>query len=437
MRKKLKLIIILIFIIVTIPICIIYFYALFMIPSQITILKGEEYICDLQLPISIKLFPEKQVGLQLNNNDIITTNIKLGANSSFRIKSNNSQKIEVKVALLGIIPLKTMVINILPNINLIPCGNTIGVKIYTEGVLVIGTSKISDINGKIFEPYKSAGINPGDYIIEIDNKKITNVSDIIKIMETTDGSPLPIKILKNGVLIEVQIKPIKSNKHNKFMLGLWVRDSTAGIGTLTFYDPKSQMFGALGHGITDIDTGTLINVNKGEIINSNVISVKKGLKGIPGELRGIFLENKGKGYILKNTECGIFGIIPNRTNLVPNTKPIPIGLRHQIKNGPAQIITNLSGNSINIYNIEIQQVFRESKNPSKSMLIKVTDKRLLNYTGGIVQGMSGSPIIQNGRLIGAVTHVLVNDPSKGYGVFIEWMLQQITDLQPNILSNAS
>lgn len=219
-----------------------------------------------------------------------------------------------------------------------------------------------------------------------------------------------------------KVKPVKS-KDNQYKIGLWIRDSTAGVGTLTFYDNKTGTFAALGHPITDVDTGTILNVNSGQIVNSSIVSVRKGVRGTPGELKGIFIdEDVVLGQIIKNTQCGIFG----KSNLPiknKNNKKMKLALRDEIKEGPAQIYTTIDGSEPKLYNIMVEKLLPQNSPGPKSMVIKVTDKELLEKTGGIVQGMSGSPIIQDNKIIGAVTHVLINKPDTGYGIYIEWMLK--------------
>ncbi len=432
--KRFTLVLVLLLLILTI----LYVQALFTIPSELLIINGEDYICNFKSPVYIGLLADKQGELRLNGRVISSNGMKLSLFSPFTLRSNNVEKVNLKLKLFGIIPLKTMVVDVVPNKAVIPCGNTVGVKIYTIGVLVVGTSQIDGADGRGHEPYLSAGIKPGDYIIEINNKEIKGINDVVNIMDTSTGQPLTVKLNRNNNIIKTIIKPVKS-QDNIFKMGLWLRDSTAGIGTMTFYDPETKIFGALGHGITDVDTGTLMKIDNGEILNSNIINVKKGLKGSPGELRGVFLENGGGlGRIIENSECGIFGKITNDKTIIPqNNNAIPIAIRTQIKEGPAQIISNISGSSTNVYNIDIQKIYRNNTSSSKSMIVKITDERLLNYTGGIVQGMSGSPIIQNGRLVGAITHVLVNDPTRGYGVFIEWMIEKIHGISEQSLKNAS
>ncbi|MCJ7687757.1 MAG: SpoIVB peptidase, partial [Clostridiaceae bacterium] len=331
--------------------------------------------------------------------------------------------VEVNLLELGVnpIPIKDS-----KEIMIYPGGAPIGVKLNTKGVLVVALSDIEGVKGKIQSPAASAGIQIGDSIIKINDIEINSAEEVTRFVNREKNSELTLKIQRknNTNYFEVKVKPVEDSNDGKQKIGLWVRDSTAGVGTLTFYDDKTKKFAALGHPITDADTGTILNVNNGVIISSNIVSIKKGTKGNPGELRGLFVEeDKIKGQIIKNTECGIFGngnksLINDKFN-----KPMKIGLRNEIKEGKAQIITTINGNKPELFEIEIQKLLTQDRSGSKSMIIKITDRRLLEKTGGIVQGMSGSPIIQNNKIIGAVTHVLINKPDIGYGIYIEWMLK--------------
>ena len=237
---------------------------------------------------------------------------------------------------------------------------------------------------------------------------------------------MQIQYVRNGEVANTVIRAVRSVEDNRYHLGLWVRDNTAGIGTLTFYDPESNVFAALGHGITDIDTGTLMSVSTGEILESEILDIKKGRQGIPGELRGVFVENENKlGEITSNTQSGIYGrLYENSLARLPQ-KAYPIGVRSQVQTGKASILANVDGKKVEEFEILIEKINRQNTNGTKGMIIRIVDPKLLEMTGGIVQGMSGSPIIQNGVLVGAVTHVLVNDPTRGYGIFIEFMLKNI------------
>jgi len=307
-----------------------------------------------------------------------------------------------------------------------PGGQPIGVKLNIKGVLVVALSDIDSDKGKIVSPAAAAGVQIGDSIVKINDLEINHAEDVTRFVNRENRSEITLSVQRKNNLdtFEIKVKPTVDSKDGKRKIGLWVRDSTAGVGTLTLYDDKTKKFAALGHPITDADTGTILSVSDGVIVSSNIVSIKKGTRGNPGELRGLFIdENKVKGQILKNTECGIFGngdksLINNKFN-----KPMKIGMRNEIKEGKAQILTTINGIEPELFEIEIQKLLSQSTSGSKSMVIKITDSRLLDKTGGIVQGMSGSPIIQNNKIIGAVTHVLINKPDMGYGIYIEWMLK--------------
>lgn len=368
----------------------------------------------------------------VNLNDInssVSINTKNFNYTSSKAVISTNQKLEekqVEVSLFGLIPFKAVDVKVVPkNIQLYPGGQPIGVKLNTKGVLVIALSDIEGFDGKIPCPASVAGIQIGDSILKINNKDINSSEELSKQISKSAGKGIILLINRKEEQFTKTIVPMKSSIDNKFKIGLWVRDSTAGIGTLTFYDKKSGLFAALGHPITDMDTGTILSINKGDIVRSSIASVKKGVKGSPGELRGIFEDDGNSiGDISKNTKCGIFGKA-NVKLINENSQPLQIGLRDEIQKGHAQIMTTIDKNGPKLYDIEIVKLLQQDQPGPKSMVIKVTDKELLQKTGGIVQGMSGSPIIQNNKIIGAVTHVLVNKPDTGYGIYIEWMLKEV------------
>lgn len=310
------------------------------------------------------------------------------------------------------------------DLELIPGGKSVGVKISTKGVLVVGYAEVSTERGNVESPGSTAGIQVGDSILKVDEINIESSSNLMNIINKSDGKELNILIDRDGENIIKKLSPIKSSEDSKYKIGLWVRDSTAGVGTLTFYEPKSKKFGALGHPITDVDTNSILKISKGVLINSSIISVKKGEKGNPGELKGIFInEDVPLAKVTKNTECGIFGVSDEKLIDGRNTKPLKVASQNEIKEGKAQIITTIDENGPKYYDIEIVKILPQDAPSSKSMIIKVTDSELLKKTGGIVQGMSGSPIIQNNKIVGAVTHVLINKPDTGYGIYIHWMIK--------------
>lgn len=387
------------------------------------------YVCN------ISLLPSNYIIMQGENLRLYTLlGIRLIEESSYQTlqtsstleqeKINKIGKVSFRLNLFNLIPLKNIDVNVIPKTTVVPMGNAIGMKLYTAGVLVVG---MSEIEGK--KPYENSGIKEGDRIIQINQNQIDNTDDLMKAVNKSDGNNISIKYVRDEKTITTSIKPLK-NSSNEYKIGLWVRDAAAGVGTLTFYEPSSGMFATLGHGIMDIDTAELIKIANGELVTTNILSINKGTKGNPGEIRGIIEAGHTIGSISKNTKFGVFGTI-NKTPYLntSNTNEVQVALREEIKTGKALIICELENGKKEYYDIEIQRIFISNNKDNKSMLIKVTDKKLLEKTGGIIQGMSGAPIIQNGKFVGAVTHVLVNDPTIGYGVFADIMLKQMKEVE--------
>lgn len=334
----------------------------------------------------------------------------------------NADSIDCYTSLINSKALTTLHKEKRKDIEVYPGGISIGVKINNKGALVVGYSDISTHEGSSESPGKIAGIELGDIIEEVNGENIETCSDLISKVKTCRNDEMTVKILRGNSEITKKVSLIKED--NEYKIGLWVRDSTAGIGTLTFYDKDSKTFGALGHPITDGDTNVSFNIKSGTLLRSSVLSIKKGERGNPGEIKGLFInENESIGTIEKNTSSGIYG--DGSTELInPNfNKAMTVAYRDEIKEGHAQIITTVEEGGAKAYDIEILKLLPQDEPGSKSMVIKIVDPVLLEKTGGIVQGMSGSPIIQNGKIIGAVTHVLINKPDVGYGIYIEWMLQ--------------
>lgn len=387
------------------------------------------YVCN------ISLLPSNYIIMQGENLRLYTLlGIRLIEESSYQTlqtsstleqeKINKIGKVSFRLNLFNLIPLKNIDVNVIPKTTVVPMGNAIGMKLYTAGVLVVG---MSEIEGK--KPYENSGIKEGDRIIQINQNQIDNTDDLMKAVNKSDGNNISIKYVRDEKTITTSIKPLK-NSSNEYKIGLWVRDAAAGVGTLTFYEPSSGMFATLGHGIMDIDTAELIKIANGELVTTNILSINKGTKGNPGEIRGTIEAGHTIGSISKNTKFGVFGTI-NKTPYLntSNTNEVQVALREEIKTCKAQIICELENGKKEYYDIEIQRIFISNNKDNKSMLIKVTDKKLSEKTGGIIQGMSGAPIIQNGKFVGAVTHVLVNDPTIGYGVFADIMLKQMKEVE--------
>ncbi|MBR3163654.1 MAG: SpoIVB peptidase [Clostridia bacterium] len=353
-------------------------------------------------------------------------NIKtiLGLNINQEGEENN-----INISLLGKVPVKEVSVSVLPRTTVIPVGTVAGVKLYTNGVLVVGMTEVQGIDNIKYKPYENSGIKEGDMIISIEEKEISNTVDLVKTVNESKGEEVEIKYVRDGQTLECSMIPTQTSK-TEYKLGLWVRDSAAGVGTVSFYEPKTKIFGALGHGITDIDTGKLINIANGEFITTKVLSISKGEEGVPGKMQGTINNQHNIGKIYKNTNFGIYGIVDDLSSLnIDSSREMEVALREEINLGKAKILTSLDNEKVTEYEIEIEKIFTNNNYDNKSMLIKVTDESLINKTGGIIQGMSGSPIIQNGKFIGAVTNVLVNDPKQGYAIFGDLMIKQAKEVE--------
>lgn len=332
------------------------------------------------------------------------------------VAGNESQIVTLK--LYGLIPIKNASVTKADAPVLIPGGTPLGIKLLTDGVMVVSTT---EVDGGI-DPAKEAGIQEGDNIIKANGTKITSSQQLANIIMDCKGSKMNLTILRNGKEISVSLTPVFSKEEGTYKAGLLIRDSSAGIGTLTFIDPETGCFGALGHPISDFDTAKTMPLGSGEIVDATITGYEKGFAGAPGELLGRFVSGLAAGKITKNCDCGIFGTLNYSQGY---GEAIPIAFRSEVKEGKALIYTTISGNSPDYYEIEIQRVSHSNTVKTKNLVIKVTDPELLSSTGGILQGMSGSPIIQNSKLVGAVTHVFVGDPTMGYGIFIENMMEEV------------
>ncbi len=307
-------------------------------------------------------------------------------------------------------------------------GNAFGVKIYASGVMVVGLSDIETDTGTCSPAYE-AGIRVKDVITAACGEEITTVEQLSAILGGSGGQAVTLTVLRREDSFEAVVRPVKPTAQEGYMAGMWVRDSTAGIGTLTFFDPQTGTFGGLGHAICDVDTGEIVPIDKGTVVGANIIDIRKGQKGAAGELVGVFDDSISIGTLFSNGKTGIFGQICDAYE--PSGPLIPVALRGEVKTGPAHIVCTASG-SVQWYEIEITKIMPGAVD-GKSMCISVTDPQLIELTGGIVQGMSGSPIVQNGKLVGAVTHVMLSDPTKGYGIFVESMLETAEGQCPSAL----
>lgn len=312
---------------------------------------------------------------------------------------------------------------------LVPGGQSVGVKMDVRGVLIVGLEEIVDKDGNKINPGLLSGLQIGDMIVEINGTEVYRAEDVQKLVNEI-GDTVMLKVKRNCELINVGIDPVISKEEGVYKLGIWVKDKTAGIGTLTYYDPSNSTFGAIGHGIVDPESGAILSVDSGVLLEAQVQEIFEGKSGEPGEIKGVFYHaDDPVGNLVRNSEYGIFGTTYQPIQNELYTKPLAVGSKEQVELGEAYILSTLENNEIRRFEVEIVKLEKQKESADKSMVIKVTDEELINECGGIVQGMSGSPIIQNDRIIGAVTHVFVNDPTRGYGIYIEWMLQESSGVE--------
>src|SRR5690625_3694325 len=324
-------------------------------------------------------------------------------------------------------PVKKVNVSLLDDLKVIPGGQSIGVQLHTLGVLVVGHHQVNG-EERVSSPGEAAEIKVGDVILKINDQEIKKMEDVKPYVDKAgeNNETLSLTLKRGKETIETTLKPELDQKDKQYRLGLYIRDSAAGIGTMSYYDPKTKKYGALGHVISDMDTKKPIEIHDGTIVRSSVVAIERGNNGSPGEKQAKFSINENKiGSITKNSPFGIFGKLDQPIKNNKYDQPMSIALAHEIKEGPAKILTVLDEEKVEEFDVEIVNSIPQKYPATKGMIIKVTDPRLLEKTGGIVQGMSGSPIIQNDKIVGAVTHVFVNDPTSGYGVHIEWMLQEI------------
>lgn len=333
------------------------------------------------------------------------------------VNYSDSGSNEADAKLFGLVKVKEVSVSLQSPKKVRLCGNIFGVKMYSDGVMVVGFSDFASREGSV-NPAKSAGLEEGDIIKSVNGSKVYTNSDFSKAVKNSQGE-ISLEVAdKNGKKRTVKLTPQYSVADKCLKTGMWVRDSAAGIGTLTYIDTQNMTFGGLGHGICDADTSDIVPIYGGDIVKAQLTDIKRGVKGSAGEIRGYLCSEK-LGEIKSNTICGAFGTY---TDDLPDGNDYDVALKQEVKTGKAQILCSLDGNTPKFYDISINKINYSSGEPTKNMIITVTDEELIKKTGGIVQGMSGSPIAQNGKFVGAVTHVFVNDPTRGYAIFAENML---------------
>lgn len=413
----------------------IYFSYWNKIPSQIRIRAGVEQEFDFRVPVSGEIYrsneeaapvasvtdvDEKDESYLQAREDNRTDSIHVDFARTVKLKANAIDNYQMDLKLFGVFPYKNVDIEVIQDKMLIPSGIPIGIYVKTDGVLVVGIGEFESSGGETISPAKYV-LQKGDYILESNGEPVENKKQFISMVEASEGEDMVLTIRRNNEITNVCINAGK-NRMEEWKLGIWIRDNAQGIGTMT-YEGTDSTFGALGHGINDVDTSILMNLEEGTLYRTEIVGITRGANGAPGELTGYIEYDSDNviGQITENTAEGIFGICDEE--LVANAvyEPVPIALKQEIALGSAQIICSVSGEP-EFYDVEIVEINLEHENVNRGIVIRVVDEKLLMLTGGIIQGMSGSPIIQNGKLVGAVTHVLVNDSTKGYGIFIEEML---------------
>ncbi len=387
------------------------------IPSCITVRAGMEQTISLCLPAKGRIVSVSSRGKSNIPEDIKDFDLR----KVFTLKMNPDTVCNIQVQLFGFIPFKQIDIVGIEDRELIPLGIPIGLYVETDGILVVGTAKFEGEDNKQHCPAKNK-LRAGDYILAVDGQPAERKEILLDRMEESRGEELSLLVSREGREINVSVAPCRDRNGN-YRLGLWIRDNAQGIGTMTYLDSKGE-YGALGHGIADVDTGEIMQLSNGTLYETSIVNIRKGEPGTPGEITGMitYADNRILGTITRNDSGGIHGCCDMSKVGEYLTSPLPIGFKQEIQKGPAQILCMLDGTR-RYYDVEITAIHLEYDKINKGIELKVTDQNLLDMTGGIIQGMSGSPIIQDGKIIGAVTHVLVNDPERGYGIFIENMLE--------------
>ena len=336
----------------------------------------------------------------LGDSSLIQTSSNDGYPLSVYSSTGNTFRMDLK--LLGLINIKPVSVQVVDRRVVALCGTPFGIKMVTDGVMVVGTGAVTDCNTRAVSPAQTAGIQEGDIILSINGEKISSKKQLTKLVESSAGQPLSLVVRRGEQLTSLHLSPVRSSLDNSYHLGLWVRDSSAGIGTMTFYDPNNGCFAGLGHAICDVDTGQLMPLSQGEIVEASIIGVHAGKSGSPGQLQGAFVANRSIGSLYTNSYNGVYGRLLSQP---VDAQTIPMAQCQEVRQGPVKILTTVSGQKPQLFDACIEKLSLSQDEPTKNMVLRITDPDLLELSGGIVQGMSGSPIIQDGMLVGAVTHV--------------------------------
>ncbi len=396
------------------------------LPNNFQVIEGNKTSLKINLPFNVSVKATPKSRLKINGKKISTQEVNVNLSNPLALQASSRGKYNLDFRLFGIIPLRRMVVNVIPRVNVIPGGQAIGVILKSDGIMVVRNSHVVEDKQKKF-PAKNAGIEVGDNLLELNGIALKNKYHLAKLINKygKEDELLRFKVRKQGGKIEYkELKAVKGEA-GYYMIGVYVDDGATGVGTMSFYDPKRRVYGALGHMITEANTQLKIDVGTGEIVEANISGINQGQNGLPGEKLGTFFNNQGiLGKIDQNNDFGIYGKLSRCPEHPYFKEAIPVAIPAEVKEGPAKIYTVLEGGSIEKFSINIEKVKRQYQPSEKGLIVKIVDPNLLEKTGGIVQGMSGSPIVQDNKLVGAVTHVFVNDSTRGYGILAQWMIMQ-------------
>lgn len=386
------------------------------IPSVLNVRAEQEQTFFLGVPAEAEIISVSESGAS----NIPAGAVEIDLSKKVTLKTAQESSYRMLVKLFGFLPIKEVELQVIQDQELIPVGTPIGIYVKTDGVLVVGTGEFKGLDGVSYSPCRYV-LKSGDYVRCVNGISVTEKEEFIRLIKESGGKTVALTLERNGETMDVNVTPVK-DVSGEYKIGAWVRDNAQGVGTMTYIDSQGN-FGALGHGINDVDTSTLMQMEDGTLYQTDIVDIKKGKDGNPGEMTGmiVYSDENILGAITSNSSKGIFGVCNDKALELGVQDALPIGLKQEIEKGPAQILCTVEDEA-RYYDVEITAVHLDRDNVNRGIELTVTDPELLAVTGGIVQGMSGSPIIQNGKIIGAVTHVLVQNSTKGYGIFIETML---------------
>ena len=396
-------------------------YVKLAVPDRLNLVVSEEEIFHFTLPPGVTLESDSEEVVLGNASNIPAGKVRIQTTEPVSMYGASEGSYHLGMKLFGLIRMKDIQVDVVDGMYAAPCGVPVGIYLKSRGVMVVGTGEIVNDAGNVVEPAFGV-LKSGDYIETVNGREMEDKDDLIQAVSASSGSPVSLEVRRDGELLKVELEPVLA-EDGTYKLGAWVRDDTQGIGTITYVDPNGH-FGALGHGISDSDTGELVEIETGALYTAKIMGVEKGEAGKPGLLSGVIYygPQSCRGEITANTEDGIFGMVDQQLKKQIQGEPMEVARCQEVKPGPAVIRTAVSG-EVKDYTVEIQKVDQSPSKRNKAMVLKVTDPELLSLTGGIVQGLSGTPILQNGKLAGAVTHVFVQDPSRGYGILADDMMK--------------